>query len=66
MLIPVVYIDGRHDWVKPPILDQLIEDRQISHFRRSSGWVELGKDPVRQPNRKVYCIPERRQAELIL
>lgn len=64
MLIPVVYHNGRHDWVKPPILDQLIQDQVISRFRRSSGWVEIGKDPIRQGNRKVYCIPERRQAEI--
>jgi len=64
MLIPVVYHNGNQDEVEPLVLDSLIEECQVSSFRRSSGWVVIGRDPIRLSRRKVYCIPERRQGEL--
>lgn len=66
MLIPVVFSDGRQDMVKPFVLERLIEAREISSFLRASGWVVIGRDPIRQGSRKVYCIPERREAEYAL
>ena len=51
MLIQVVYADNHHDFVKPHILDSLIELRKISMFKRSSGWVTVGTDPVRRARR---------------
>lgn len=53
MLIQVNYPDNRFDYVKEKILDTLIEARKIARFRRSSGWVTLGMDPVRT-NRRDY------------
>ncbi|MDY0267476.1 MAG: hypothetical protein RBR25_00145 [Trichloromonas sp.] len=47
MLIRVIYSDGRHDLVKPFILDRLIDQKGIRSFKRSNGWVALGVDPVR-------------------
>jgi len=58
MLIQVIYPDNRFDYVKEQILDTLIETKQISRFRRSSGWVTLGLDPIRTSKRDyTYKIP---------
>ena len=51
MLIQVSYPDNRFDYVKENILDALIESKKITRFRRSSGWVTLGLDPVRTAKR---------------
>ncbi|ORJ63018.1 GSU3473 family protein [Geothermobacter hydrogeniphilus] len=61
MMIPVVYLDGRHDFVKPAILDQLLEKAAISRFRRAEGWVDVATGPLRG-RRRVYSFPERRAA----
>jgi hypothetical protein len=51
MLIQVVYPDNHHDFVKPSMLDSLIETSKIAKFKRSSGWVTIGSDPVRKARR---------------
>jgi len=56
MLIQVNYLDGRHDYVKDFVLDHLIESKEIARFRRCTGWVTIGVDPVR---RKVRSTPPR-------
>ncbi len=48
MLIRVIYHDFKYDFVKPRLLDALIESRKISMFRRRSGWAIVGIDPIRQ------------------
>jgi len=64
MLIRVKYPDGRYDMVKDFRLDHLIETRVIHSFKRASGWVVLGVDPVRQPGqRRHHNAPERRQSQ---
>jgi hypothetical protein len=58
MLIQVNYPDNRFDYVKENILDTLIETKKIERFRRSTGWVTLGVDPVRTSRREyTYKIP---------
>ena len=58
MLIQVNYPDDRFDYVKENILDTLIETKKIERFRRSTGWVTLGVDPVRTSRREyTYKIP---------
>jgi hypothetical protein len=66
MLIPVVFSNGRQDMVKPFILERLIETKEITSFKRASGWVVIGRDSIRQGTRKIYCIPERRETEYAL
>lgn len=66
MLIPVIFNDGRQDMVKPFVLDQLIETKVIASFHRSSGWVVIGRDPIRSSANRIYCIPERREKEFVL
>lgn len=61
MLIPVIFNNGQQDMVKPFVLDRLIEAGSISSFRRSSGWIVIGRDPIRSSGNRIYCIPERRE-----
>jgi putative component of membrane protein insertase Oxa1/YidC/SpoIIIJ protein YidD len=56
MLIQINYADGRHDYVKDFVLDHLIESKEIARFRRCTGWVTIGVDPVRS---KVRSTPYR-------
>jgi len=47
MNIQVCYPDNRIEYVNESILNRLIETKKIIKFRRSSGWVTVGVDPVR-------------------
>jgi len=60
MLIQVNYGDDKYDYVKDFVLDTLIETGAIAQFRRSSGWVRLGVDPIRKPRSEKYNGAERR------
>lgn len=48
MLIQVNYTDDRYDFVKDFMLETLIASGAIAKFRRSSGWVQIGVDPIRK------------------
>jgi len=48
MLIQVNYTDDRYDFVKDFMLETLIASGAIAKFRRTSGWVQIGVDPVRK------------------
>jgi hypothetical protein len=56
MLIQVKYPDNRFDYVKDDVLHSLIKSNGIMTFRRSSGWVTIGVDPLRQFNRGSSAI----------
>ncbi|MFA5516057.1 MAG: hypothetical protein WDA20_07180 [Desulfuromonadales bacterium] len=62
MLIRVRYREGAYDMVKEYFLANLIASGRISRFRRTDGWVEIGRDPVRRhpAPRRIYTGPERR------
>lgn len=47
MLIRVRYVDGRFDFVKPVLLDRLLDDKKIDSFQRKNGWALVGVDPIR-------------------
>ena len=65
MLIQVAYLDNRYDYLKEFQLDRLLELRQVSGFRRKSGWVRVGFDPIREERRDFpYYGPERRTDRL--
>ena len=51
MLIQVKYPDNRYDYLKETILDLFIESNKIVEFKRSSGWVRIGVDPIRKTRR---------------
>jgi len=52
MNILVCYPDNRIDYVTDNILDILIESKKIVKFKRSSGWVTIGVDPIRSIGHK--------------
>ncbi len=62
MVIRVMYNDDRHDYVPAFRLGQLIAEGKIKKFYRSSGWVTIGKDPIRGTGNVCgYTGPERRK-----
>lgn len=60
MLIQVLYDDNRYDYVKGYQLDMLLEGNKIQKFKRSSGWVTVGVDPIRWRKNLNYNGIERR------
>lgn len=64
MMIKVIYHDNRTDTVKEYLLEELIRTKKITGFRRSSGWVAVDRDPVRQDQRP-FSGPERRKKGVI-
>jgi hypothetical protein len=62
MLIRVRYKDGRIELVPSKKLDELIVMSEIEEFERSTGWVTLGRDPIRSSLRGHYRGPERRKS----
>jgi len=48
MLIPVIYLNGKHDMVKEFYLADLIEQKQILRFKRREGWVSASGPHIRQ------------------
>lgn len=54
MMIPVVYKTGTHDIVKSEILNRLLGNGVIDQFKRATGWVKVGSDPIRKIRQEVY------------
>jgi len=61
-MIEVIFPDGKCGEVESQSLQGLLEEGEIVSFRRSGGWVVVGRDPVRKSRRQVVCIPERRES----
>ena len=62
MLIRVMRNKGYYDYVKPQLLDRLIEDEEIISFYRASGVVVLGAGSLRSAQKQHYAGSERRLA----
>jgi len=60
MLIPVMLKNGTEDIVSTHILERMLEAGQIMFFRRSKGWVVVGRDEVRGMGGILYRGAERR------
>lgn len=61
MLVQIEYNDNKFDYVKNTQLDGLLEKNRIRRFKRGSGWVTIGVDPVRtRRNILNFDAPERR------
>ncbi|MBC8018832.1 MAG: hypothetical protein H7X83_09985 [Verrucomicrobia bacterium] len=57
-MIRVAYNDNSYDYVTEKILDNLIESNNIAKFKRITGWVTVGVDPLRKANREhTYRYP---------
>lgn len=48
MQIPVIYLDDSHDMIESQSLSSLLRKGIIKSFKRSSGWVHVGKDRIRR------------------
>jgi hypothetical protein len=65
MAIMVQCKDKSFDFVPNQALDYLIATRSIIAFRRSSGWAEISRDPLRKKRAsKNYEGPDRRDSAL--
>ena len=63
MLIRIMYKNGEFEMVKPYLLSQLLWENRVQTFKRSEGWVVVGKDPLRRDAKALsYNRPERRAA----
>ena len=60
MLIRVLKKDNKFDMIKEYLLEEHIQAGEILKFHRGSGWVTIGRDPVRGMGRLNYIGPERR------
>ncbi len=61
LAILVQYTNNTYDVVLNDDLEELIATKKIVSFRRSTGWVDIGRDPVRgQGLPEGYRGPERR------
>jgi len=59
MLIPILTACKEPGLVPPCVLDRMLDCGEIHSFERSSGWVVVGRDPIRLA-RKPYEGVERR------
>jgi hypothetical protein len=53
LLIHVKRNDNHYDYVKDFMLDLLIASKEVIKFKRSSGWVTIGADPIRRSKRDI-------------
>ncbi|MDY0269453.1 GSU3473 family protein [Trichloromonas sp.] len=60
-MILVRFEDGSFRRIPADLLGRLISSGEITHFRRSSGWVDAAGDPVRAHYSPAYQGPERRR-----
>jgi len=55
MMIPVVYNTGTHDIVKSEMLNRLLMNGVVDKFKRSTGWVKVGIEPIRRIRKEDYA-----------
>jgi hypothetical protein len=64
--IHVITRDGAYQHLTPPALDVLLEKNHVMRFKRSSGWVTAGIDPIRVKDRReapsLFNGSDRREA----
>lgn len=48
MLVRVMYEDGSFDMVRNDMLDILVANMKVKRIRRSSGWIDVEHDRIRQ------------------
>lgn len=62
MMVPVVYNSGTHDIIKAELLNRLLGNGVIAQFKRATGWVKVGSDPIRKIRQEDYPVSlDRRQ-----
>lgn len=63
MLLRVQYNTRKYDMVKETLLDGLIASGRIVKFCRSTGWVVIGRDPIRGQGGSYDGLERRRPKE---
>jgi hypothetical protein len=64
MLLRVMYLGQRYDFIKAARLNEFIEAGTLAMFQRGGGWARVGVDPIR--SKKIdasYSGSERRQSQ---
>lgn len=59
MGISVIFNNGEEKNVPSYMLDYLIREKKIVAFLRSSGWVQIGQDPIRRSQQPLTRSGER-------
>lgn len=59
MGISVIFHNGEEKNVPSYMLDYLIREKKIVAFLRSSGWVQIGRDPIRRAQQPLTRSGER-------
>lgn len=59
MGITVIFANGEEKNIPSYMLDYLIREKRIVAFRRSTGWVEIGRDPIRKSQQPLTRAGER-------
>lgn len=62
MLIPIITSSKEPDSVPAYVLDRMLVCGEVHAFERSSGWVVVGRDPIRAARRGAYQGHERRRS----
>ncbi len=60
MAIKVIYQDGYSGVVTSSTLNYLIEKREVVAFKRSDGWVKIGRDAIRSSQQPING-PDKRE-----
>ncbi|MGA1874831.1 MAG: GSU3473 family protein [bacterium] len=63
MLIRVKFRNNKYNYIKPGLLDRMIETGRVEAFCRGTAWVVIGKDRIRMNNTPPYEGIERRGKE---
>jgi hypothetical protein len=58
VLIRVKYLDDGYDMVKKNVLDILLDSNKVVEFKRATGWVRVGVDPIRKTRRDRTTIQQ--------
>lgn len=64
--IQVRFKDGREEVLDSPNLEDLVASGEISHFRRSHGWVSAADAETRGTSKRTYAGNEKRRDLLSL
>jgi hypothetical protein len=59
MKMSVIFANGEVGTVPKDILDDSIQGKKIIAFLRSTGWVQIDRDPIRQAQRPVTSSGKR-------
>jgi hypothetical protein len=60
MMIPVVTKSGKEQRVFPKILDEMLASGQVMFFKRTGGWIVVGRDQIRRKGATMHDGRERR------